>query len=679
MAATNGSPTQYQGQSWVTWSDYQGKKSDEDSDPSEDDQSNKYESDSMKLRKEDMTLFGFCPARDQFYLVVCELCNIHVKPQALQHHINIRHGGSLSKSKPVIIKPNKSSNKSKIININNNRVKSKKNHVNRESIPVVKVEKIASNEQDLPSIKHSSSAILPSPQQPPPPDPGKEKLNPEAVKAKKVTSDVIKVKSTPNSSAKSRDSSIEIGKTISISQSSISLSSLSPASSSSSKKLSQTSNVSSSASNPKRSSKTKNNKERKLLLCKGIIDFVTYHQKLVVLAIRIKMFSEVKDVKKNAPNTRLDTFCDMLTNIAMHNVDAGEFCAVDEALVLWKGRLGFRQFIKTKRARFGIKLFVFCNSERAWFGYNYNFCIYYGKDNNAITPEFQQLSKSERIVAHLGKSILGQGRHIFVDNWYASTRLAAFLDSKNTMLTGTIRPNRGLPKEITDEKLERYHSSFIRKDNSLVVKWEDKKSVHVITTCYSAGLIEKDKTYFGGVRKVFKKPYQIEKYNEYMGSVDMADQLLEPYDPSRKSHAWFKKLGLHLVMRMLLNSFLVYRNTVDKGMKFRKYIEKLVEELLVTHNKNGKEIVDKFIESNPRAGRKKKREQEEVVHALVSIPQAEGSSVKRPTKRCRICYPTRKQTRTICIGCPDKPGLCSIEHFKAFHGRQNTTSDDDNQ
>ena len=249
------------------------------------------------------------------------------------------------------------------------------------------------------------------------------------------------------------------------------------------------------------------------------------------------------------------------------------------------------------------------------------------------------------------------------------------------MITGTIRHNRGLPKELANEKLERYGSAFIRKDNSLVVKREDKKSVYVITTCYSAGLIEKDKTYFGGIRKVFKKPYQIEKYNEYMGSVDMADQLLEPYDPSRKSHAWFKKLGLHLVMRMLLNSFLVYRNTVNKKIKFRNYMQKLVEELLVSHNPNGKEIMNKFMESNPRAGRKRKWDQDEVVHALLSIPKNEGSSVQRPTKRCRVCYENnkkRKNTRTHCIGCPDKPGLCSIEHFKIFHARQSTADDDVN-
>lgn len=37
--------------------------------------------------------------------------------------------------------------------------------------------------------------------------------------------------------------------------------------------------------------------------------------------------------------------------------------AMDESLVLWKGRLSYKQFIKTKRYRFGIKLFVICDVE----------------------------------------------------------------------------------------------------------------------------------------------------------------------------------------------------------------------------------------------------------------------------------------------------------------------------
>jgi len=37
----------------------------------------------------DFAVYGVCPARDEFYLVVCEICGVLVKPQALQQHTGI--------------------------------------------------------------------------------------------------------------------------------------------------------------------------------------------------------------------------------------------------------------------------------------------------------------------------------------------------------------------------------------------------------------------------------------------------------------------------------------------------------------------------------------------------------------------------------------------------------------
>ena len=34
---------------------------------------------------------------------------------------------------------------------------------------------------------------------------------------------------------------------------------------------------------------------------------------------------------------------------------------IDESLVLWRGNIGFRQYIPSKRHRFGLKLFVLCD------------------------------------------------------------------------------------------------------------------------------------------------------------------------------------------------------------------------------------------------------------------------------------------------------------------------------
>ncbi|XP_054407905.2 ataxin-7 isoform X2 [Pongo abelii] len=52
--------------------------------------------------KDDMPIFGFCPAHDDFYLVVCNDCNQVVKPQAFQSHYERRHSSS---SKPPLAVP----------------------------------------------------------------------------------------------------------------------------------------------------------------------------------------------------------------------------------------------------------------------------------------------------------------------------------------------------------------------------------------------------------------------------------------------------------------------------------------------------------------------------------------------------------------------------------------------
>lgn len=104
------------------------------------------------------------------------------------------------------------------------------------------------------------------------------------------------------------------------------------------------------------------------------------------------------------------------------------------------------------------------------------------------------------------------------------------------------------------EKLDRYQSVFARQGNTLLVKFQDKKEVTVLTTKYIAGMVEKCKIYFGDKTVFYNRPLHIEEYNRKMGSEDLADQLLEPYTVQRKSLVWFKKLRIHFIFCVLLNS-----------------------------------------------------------------------------------------------------------------------------
>ena len=80
--------------------------------------------------------------------------------------------------------------------------------------------------------------------------------------------------------------------------------------------------------------------------------------------------------------------------------------------------------------------------------------------------------------------LIGCGRHVITDNWYTSLRLAEFLLTENTDLTGIVKPNRGPPQFLKAEKLAKKGSSFIRRGDVMITKYEDRKTIYALTTRY---------------------------------------------------------------------------------------------------------------------------------------------------------------------------------------------------
>ncbi|XP_043565049.1 ataxin-7-like protein 1 isoform X4 [Chiloscyllium plagiosum] len=88
------SPEAFLGKPWSSWIDaarVQCADNQESEDTGKESSKNR---EVMRLNKEDMHLFGHCPAHDEFYLVVCSHCNQVVKPQAFNGHCERRHGSS---------------------------------------------------------------------------------------------------------------------------------------------------------------------------------------------------------------------------------------------------------------------------------------------------------------------------------------------------------------------------------------------------------------------------------------------------------------------------------------------------------------------------------------------------------------------------------------------------------
>ncbi|XP_043102380.1 ataxin-7-like protein 2b [Puntigrus tetrazona] len=80
------------GQSWTTWIDRANVSTPEVSSLEECSKNVKKRMETMTLKKEDMSIYGHCPAHDDFFLVVCSHCGQVVKPQAFEKHCERRHG-----------------------------------------------------------------------------------------------------------------------------------------------------------------------------------------------------------------------------------------------------------------------------------------------------------------------------------------------------------------------------------------------------------------------------------------------------------------------------------------------------------------------------------------------------------------------------------------------------------
>jgi len=105
-----------------------------------------------------------------------------------------------------------------------------------------------------------------------------------------------------------------------------------------------------------------------------------------------------------------------------------EHISIDEELLLWKGKLLFKQYIPLKRARFGIKMFSLCETT----GYLWNSYVYLGKEPDAVATDMEmvrRLGKSGPVIPRLVEGLLGKGYKLYVDNWYTSQELFSFLYS----------------------------------------------------------------------------------------------------------------------------------------------------------------------------------------------------------------------------------------------------------
>lgn len=265
--------------------------------------------------------------------------------------------------------------------------------------------------------------------------------------------------------------------------------------------------------------------------------------------LRCLCFTKKDDIKTSRLH-KIEQVADHVFENIRKVLYPGRNLSLDEALLLWRGRLIFRQYIPNKSAKYGMKLYELCTPD----GFVLECLVYTGKDtvNNEI-------GHAHAVVTKLAERYFGKGHTLYLDNYYNSVKLAEFLYEKKTHVVGTLRKNRkGNPKIVVDCKLRKGESIFRKKKNVMVLKWKDKRDVLMITTLHGPGS-EKTTNKRGAAQE---KPSVVVDYNKHMSGVDRSDQMLSYYTTPRKTIRWYLKLFFHFVDICLWNG--TYLHNVAK-------------------------------------------------------------------------------------------------------------------
>ncbi|XP_025991729.2 piggyBac transposable element-derived protein 4-like [Solenopsis invicta] len=219
----------------------------------------------------------------------------------------------------------------------------------------------------------------------------------------------------------------------------------------------------------------------------------------------------------------------------------GENITVDEQLVPFRGRCPFKQYIPSKPARYGLKIWAVCDSQNA---YTWNTQVYTGKAPNT-RPEINQ---GKRVVLELTDGL--QGRMVVADNFFTSHDLAVELLKRGLTFLGTVRKNKPFvpPKLLDMKKKPSTYPEFLfdNKNKISIVSYVPKKNRFVLLM--SSAHMSRNVS-----ANAERKPIMILDYNKYKGGVDQADQMIATYTCKRKINRWPAALFGYILDTSALN------------------------------------------------------------------------------------------------------------------------------
>ena len=256
-----------------------------------------------------------------------------------------------------------------------------------------------------------------------------------------------------------------------------------------------------------------------------------------------------------------------------------EHQTIDEAMIKFKGRVSYIQYMPMKPIRRGIKLFCRNSGEN---GYLYDAQVYLGatSDKDKETQAQQRERGTSKkgayydIVMSLCEPLEGYAHTLYMDNLYTSVPLLRDLLLKKRIYScGTLRQN----KKFTPEEMKGNFKTLKRGasqtwqdrncPNLTCTVWMDTKLVRFISTCSNPRTIAVGQRRIGGEPTNVTMPIVAKQYGKYMGGTDKHDRLRLSYNIGRKSPKAWKYIFFFYFNSALVNSWIIYKEVSRRTSK----------------------------------------------------------------------------------------------------------------
>ncbi|CAD1480998.1 unnamed protein product, partial [Heterotrigona itama] len=220
-----------------------------------------------------------------------------------------------------------------------------------------------------------------------------------------------------------------------------------------------------------------------------------------------------------------------------------------------------RQHLPNNKDQWDIKFWILCDASSK---YCLRFYWYRSAQAKTDNTKSQKHKLGHDIVVNLLEQCgyLNKGYHVFVRNYFSSIALAKYLYSKDTYLTGNIRNNRkDLPNDI--KKINLNETKYVRDGEVILCGYPSDENVTIIKK-----------------RNGNEKPCIVNFYNYFTGGIDESDKMLYIYLDEQRTVKYWKKVIFNIISRMVLNSYLLYKEIVrKKAMTRLEFISNIISEI----------------------------------------------------------------------------------------------------